>query len=58
MANRDIEEIILLAKDHGEESEPDMEIGDLQAALRLVWKILTAYQQEVVLKQIKEEVFE
>ena len=57
MAERDIEAIIQRAKKHGEESEPDMEVGDLQQVLRFIWGTLTSYQRRVLLKQITDEVF-
>lgn len=57
MAERDIEAIIQRAKKHGEESDPDMEVGDLQQVLRFVWGTLTSYQRRVLLKQITDEVF-
>lgn len=53
----DIERFIAQARAHGEDSEPDMEAGDLQYALRIVWQALTAYQQQVLLKRITAEVF-
>ncbi len=57
MAERDIEAIIQRAKKHGEESEPDMEVGDLQQVLRFIWGTLTSYQRRVLLKQITDEVY-
>jgi len=57
LAERDIEAIIQRAKKHGEESDPDMEVGDLQQVLRFVWGTLTSYQRRVLLKQITDEVF-
>lgn len=36
----DIEKYIQAAKQHGEDSEPDHEVGDLQDILRSVWPLL------------------
>lgn len=36
----DIEDVIAAAKRHGENSETDHEVGDLQDALRLAWKFM------------------
>ena len=33
-----IEELMAKAKQHGEDSEPDHEVGDLQDLLRLLWR--------------------
>jgi hypothetical protein len=52
-----VEELIELAQEHGEESEPEMEVGDLQAALRVVWQMLTEDQQRMAHEQILTEVF-
>lgn len=38
--NMNISTLIVSAQRHGQESEPDMEIGDLQAALRIAWSLL------------------
>jgi hypothetical protein len=57
MANEDVEKIIEMACGHGEMSEPEMEVGDLQQALRIVWRALTGYQQEVLLVRVMNEVF-
>ncbi len=40
-----LEEIIGAAKRHGEVSESDHEVGDLQDALRAAWALLTHDQQ-------------
>ncbi len=39
-----LESLLNLAKAHGEDSEPDHEVGDLQDLLRAVWPLLTAEQ--------------
>lgn len=41
----DIETYISAAQQHGEDSEPDHEVGDLQDMLRVVWKLLTPQQK-------------
>ncbi len=40
-----IELVIEAAEHHGRDSEPDMEIGDLQEALRLAWGLMDARQR-------------
>lgn len=40
-----VEKIIQAAKTHGDESEPDHEVGDLQDALREAWKRMTPEQR-------------
>lgn len=44
-----IERIIDGAFSHGELSEPDHEIGDLQTALRACWERMTHEQRKAVL---------
>lgn len=41
----DIEFYIKAAEQHGEDSEPDHEVGDLQDFLREAWKIMTPEQR-------------
>ena len=41
----DIEFYLNAAKEHGEDSDPDHEVGDLQDLLRVTWSILTADQK-------------
>jgi len=36
-----IEQIIAAARAHGEDSEPDHEVGDLQEVLRACWSTMT-----------------
>lgn len=36
------------AKNHGEESEQDMEVGDLQEIVAICWSCLTQAQQKTV----------
>lgn len=38
--------LIEAAQHHGEDSDPDHEVGDLQDHLRAMWSILTAEQRE------------
>lgn len=40
-----IEAYLDAAKTHGEDSEPDHEVGDLQQYLRAAWAIMTPEQQ-------------
>jgi hypothetical protein len=46
---KDIEAVIEAAKQHGEAGDPDMEVGDLQVALRQLWKLLSGTAKEVFL---------
>jgi hypothetical protein len=41
MTPDDIEIVIVAAQRHGEDSEPDHEVGDLQEALRLAWNFMS-----------------
>lgn len=41
----ELEKLIDAAKSHGEESEPDHEVGDLQDYLRAMWELLTPQQR-------------
>lgn len=45
-----IELVICAACAHGEESELDMEVGDLQSVLYAAWRIMTPEQQEKLLQ--------
>jgi hypothetical protein len=40
-----IEALIQSAKQHGLDSEPDHEVGDLQQLVRLAWGIMTDLQR-------------
>lgn len=40
MPKPDIEDVIRAAAAHGEDSEADMEVGDLQEALRAAWRCM------------------
>lgn len=40
-----IDRLIDAAQQHGEKSEPDMEVGDLQIIARKLWRTLTANQR-------------
>jgi MoaA/NifB/PqqE/SkfB family radical SAM enzyme len=51
----ELEEIFALAKEHGEVSEPDHEVGDLQDALHLAFHVLTPEQRETILAKAREE---
>ncbi len=41
----DIEVVIAAAEQHGQDDDPDHEVGDLQAALRLAWELFTPEQR-------------
>lgn len=45
-----LELILSAAKAHGENSEPDHEVGDLQAALRCAWGLMTPGQRAALLR--------
>jgi hypothetical protein len=47
---KDIEEYILVAQQHGEDSEPDHEVGDLQDLLRAAWAMMTPEQQAALMQ--------
>lgn len=40
MSSQLLADIIQAAQTHGEESAPDMEVGDLQEALSICWSLL------------------
>jgi hypothetical protein len=44
-----VERLIDAARAHGELSEPDHEVGDLQEILRVCWQQLNVFQQTAVL---------
>ncbi len=46
---RSLDELFDLAKSHGEDSEPDREVGDLQDLCRAMWAVLTPEQRRLVL---------
>lgn len=52
--DRLVEDIIQAAQQHGEESEPDHEVGDLQDALRLAWIKLSPEAQRAVHKELAD----
>ena len=45
-----VEILIEAAEQHGQDSEPDHEVGDLQTYLRAAWKVLTPEQKLEVLQ--------
>lgn len=47
------EQIIKAAEKHGQDSDPDFEVGDLQVALREAWKQMTPYQRAVALSNLE-----
>jgi len=46
----DVEVLIACAKEHGELSEPDHEVGDLQDILRVAWALMSDEQRVEALK--------
>ena len=46
-----VEDLIGLAKKHGEDSEPDHEVGDLQDLLRAAWAQMTPEQRRAMLTE-------
>jgi len=50
----DVEELICMAQGHGLFSEPDMEVGDLQMALRLVWAEVPEAVRPALYARIKD----
>jgi hypothetical protein len=53
-----VEKLIERAEKHGQESEPCMQVGDLEEALRIVWKVLTPSQRRRAFEEILAHVFE
>lgn len=49
-----VERIIDAAQKHGEQSEPDHEVGDLQDVLRKCWEEMTVAQRQAVFAESKE----
>jgi hypothetical protein len=45
MPKFDVEHLLTVAKQHGEDSEPDHEVGDLQDFLRVAWALLNEQQK-------------
>ena len=43
------EKIVAAATAHGEESEPDMEVGDLQGVFYAAWALLTIEQRRALI---------
>lgn len=52
------ETVILAAEEHGKQSEPDHEVGDLQEALRVCWRLMTTRQREEAADVLHEQVEE
>lgn len=50
-----VETVILAAEEHGKQSEPDHEIGDLQEALRVCWRLMTTRQREEAADLLHEQ---
>ena len=56
MATAELERIFAAAKAHGEASEPDHEVGDLQAVLVSCWARMTQEQRREVWAEHLENV--
>lgn len=56
--NDPLERLLEGARQHGLQSEPDHEIGDLQDVLRFCWTLLTPEQRQQVVAEFKERVDE
>jgi hypothetical protein len=48
-------EIFELAEAHGQESDPEHEVGDLQDVVRLCWHWLNPLQREHVLREFRAQ---
>lgn len=54
-----IERLIAAAERHGQDSEPDHEVGDLQSLLRRAWELMEPHQRTTLLTSSEaEEVLE
>ena len=53
-----LEKLLATARAHGEESDPDHEVGDLQAVLASCWRRLTEAQRREVYDEHAELVRE
>ncbi len=54
-----IEGLITAAERHGQDSEPDHEVGDLQSLLRKAWDLMEPHQRTALLASSEaEEVLE
>lgn len=53
-----IEAVLDAAKRHGEEGEPDMEVGDLQIVLRAAWAMLAPSARARLLAHARETIGE
>lgn len=47
----DIEDLISAAQEHGLQSEPDHEVGDLQEILRTAWELLPENKRGVLIQE-------
>lgn len=50
-----LEMMLTSARRHGEESEPDTEVGDLQALVRMLWAAASEKTRVAVAKQFSDE---
>ena len=51
-----LDKLLASAKAHGENSEPDHEVGDLQDALRIAWDLLDEAKRRELLRRYFLEV--
>lgn len=51
-----VEELIRAAQEHGAQSEPDHEVGDLQDILRSCWRAMTVEQRRAVFREYTDRV--
>lgn len=49
LLNENLERVLEAAQAHGEEDDPEHEIGDLQGVIHAMWSVLTDDQKETVL---------
>ena len=59
VTDQHLETLVDMAKQHGEDSEPDHEVGDLQDLLRAAWQLMSDSQRLELLKgEAADAVFE
>lgn len=56
MKDHTLECILNSAQQHGEDSEPDHEVGDLQDALRIAWELLDGKGRQTLISRFFAEV--
>jgi hypothetical protein len=53
-----LQKLLQAAEDHGKDSDPEMEVGDLQGILYTCWRLLTPAQRSEVYKEHEDLVTE